>query len=58
MAKYYISTQKWIPCYKEIKNNCYRLEKTIFVEEALHRLVEIHFHLRLRGRGKKICQSF
>ena len=28
-------------------------EKTIFVEEALHRLVEIHFHLGLEEEAKK-----
>ena len=39
--------------YKEIKNNCSDYEKTIFVEEALHRLVEIHFHLGLEEEAKK-----
>ena len=28
-------------------------DKTVFVEEALHRLVEIHFHLGLEDEAKK-----
>ena len=53
MAKYYISTQKWIPAIKRLKIIVQDYEKTIFVEEALHRLVEIHFHLGLEEEAKK-----
>ena len=53
VAKYYISTQKWIPAINRLKIIVSDYEKTIFVEEALHRLVEIHFHLGLEEEAKK-----
>ena len=53
IAKYYISTQKWIPAIKRLKIIVKDYEKTIFIEEALHRLVEIHYHLGLVEEAKK-----
>ena len=53
IAKYYISTQKWIPAINRLKLIVKDYEKTIFIEEALHRLVEIHYHLGLRDEAKK-----
>ena len=47
VAKYYISTQKWVPAIKRLKLILEKYENTIFIEEALHRLVEIHYHLGL-----------
>ena len=58
VAKYYISTQKWVPAINRLKTIVNDYEKTIFIEEALHRLVEIHYYLGLRKRGKKICENF
>ena len=52
VAKYYISTQKWVPAIKRLKVIIKKYEKTIFVEEALHRLVEIHYHLGLESEAK------
>ena len=43
VAKYYISVQKWIPALNRLKNIIDKFDKTIFVEEALHRLVEINY---------------
>ena len=31
-------------------------EKTIFIEEALHRLVEIHYHIGLEDEAKKYAK--
>ncbi len=53
IAKYYISIQKWIPAINRLKLIVKDYEKTIFIEEALHRLVEIHYHLGLKGEAKK-----
>ena len=53
IAKYYISIQKWIPAIKRLKNIVENYDKTIFIEEALHRLVEIHYHLGLQDEAKK-----
>ena len=53
MAKYYISVQKWIPAINRLKIIVKNYDKTVFIEEALHRLVEIHFHLGLKEEAKK-----
>ncbi len=53
VAKFYISTQKWIPAIKRLKIIVKDYEKTVFVEEALHRLVEIHYHIGLEDEAKK-----
>ena len=53
IAKYYISVQKWIPAINRLKIILKKYDKTIFIEEALHRLVEIHYHLGLVEEAKK-----
>ena len=53
VAKYYISVQKWIPALNRLKNIIENYDKTIFVEEALHRLVEINYFLGLDEEAKK-----
>ena len=54
VAKFYISTQKWIPAINRLKTIVKEYEKTVFVEEALHRLVEIHYYLGLEEEVKEI----
>ena len=39
VAKYYIKTKKWIPAINRLKNVVNDYQQTIFIEEALHRLV-------------------
>ena len=56
VAKYYVSTQKWVPAIKRLKIIIEDYDKTIFVEEALHRLVEIHYHLGLELEAKKYAK--
>ena len=56
VSKYYISTQKWVPAINRLKIIINQYDKTIFVEEALHRLVEIHYHLGLENEAKKYAQ--
>jgi len=53
VAKYYISIQKWVPAISRLKLIVNKYDKTIFIEEALHRLVEIHYHLGLESEAKK-----
>ena len=53
VAKYYISVQKWIPAINRLKRIVNEYDKTIFIEEALHRLVEIHYHIGLKGEAEK-----
>ena len=53
VAKHYIKTQKWIPAINRLKIIVTDYEKTVFVEEALHRLVEIYYYLGLEDEAKK-----
>ena len=56
IAKFYISVQKWVPAIKRLKNIVNLYDKTIYIEEALHRLVEIHYHLGLEEEAKKYAK--
>lgn len=53
LAKYYTSVQKWIPAINRLKIIINDYDETIFVEEALHRLVEIHYYLGLEDEAAK-----
>ena len=53
VAKYYISIQKWIPAINRLKKIVKDYDKTVFIEEALHRLVEIHYFVGLETEAKK-----
>ena len=56
VAKYYISIQKWVPAMNRLKKIVEEYEKTVFVEEALHRLVEINYYLSLEKEAKKYAK--
>ena len=56
VAKYYIKTQKWIPAINRLKVVVDDYEETIFIEEALHRLVEIYYNLGLIGEAEKTAK--
>ena len=56
IAKYYISTQKWVPAINRLKIIIQKYDKTIFIEEALHRLVEIHYHIGLDNEAKNYAK--
>ncbi len=53
IAKYYISVQKWIPAINRLKLIVEKYNETVFIEEALHRLVEINFHIGLENEANK-----
>ena len=53
IAKYYISVKKWVPAINRLKLIVKKYDKTVFIEEALHRLVEIHYHIGLENEAKK-----
>ena len=53
LAKYYIEKEKWIPAINRFKVILNKFETTIYVEEALHRLVEIHYKIGLIEESKK-----
>ena len=47
IAKYYITTQKWIPAINRLKFIVEEYSETVFIEEALHRLVEVYYRVGL-----------
>ena len=47
IAKYYITTQKWIPAINRLKVIVEEYSETVFIEEALHRLVEVYYRVGL-----------
>ena len=52
VAKFYISTKKWVPAINRLKIIVEDYDKTIFIEEALHRLVEIYYKIGLEEEAK------
>jgi len=53
IGKYYLSKKKWIPALNRFKNIVNNYEQTEYIEEALHRLVEINYILGLENESKK-----
>ncbi len=53
LARYYIDKEKWVPAINRFKKVVNEYETSIYVEEALHRLVEIHYKLGLVEEAKK-----
>ena len=52
VAKYYIKSQKWIPAINRLKLIVDDYSETIFIEEALHRLVEVYYKVGLEEEAK------
>ena len=53
LARYYVDREKWIPAINRFRTVINDYETTIYVEEALHRLVELHYKLGLVDESKK-----
>ncbi len=53
IARYYMKTEKWIPALNRLKIVVEKYDKTIFIEEALHRLVEVYYKLGLKEEAKQ-----
>ena len=53
VANYYFDKKKWIAALNRFKIVINKYETTIYVEEALHRMVEINYHLGLQSEAKK-----
>ena len=52
IARYYIKNEKWIPAINRLKVIVEKYDKTIFIEEALFRLVEIYYRIGLVDEAK------
>ena len=53
IGRYYFSRKKWIPAINRFRAVVDEYETTIYVEEALHRLVEVYFILGLTEESQK-----
>ena len=53
LGRHYIKKEKWIPAINRFKNILEKYDTTIYAEEALHRLVEVHYRIGLINESKK-----
>ena len=56
LGRYYFQREKWIPAINRFKNVLDTYDTTIYVEEAIHRLVEIYYTLGLIDESKKYAK--
>ena len=53
IGRYYFEKKKWIPAINRFRTVVDDFETTIYTEEALHRLVEVHYIIGLKDEAKK-----
>ena len=53
IARFYMKTEKWIPALNRLKIVVEKYDTTVFIEEALHRLVEVYYRLGLTEEAKQ-----
>ena len=53
IASHYMKKKKWIASINRYKTVVEQYEKTIYVEEALHRLVELYYTIGLENESQK-----
>ena len=56
IGRYYFERRKWIPSINRFKKVIEEYDRTIYVEEALHRLVEVHYKIGLTEEAKKYAK--
>ena len=56
IGRHYVKSKKWIAAINRFKTVLIKYETTIYVEEAIHRLVEIHSHVGLNDEAKKYAK--
>ena len=57
IAKHYINKLKWIAAINRLKNVINDYSTTVYVEEALFRLVEVHYKIGLESEAKKYAKT-
>ena len=57
IARYYLDKNKWIPALNRFKTVVNVYSTTVYIEEALHRLVEINYRLGLIEESKKYADT-
>ena len=53
LGRYYFDRKKWIPSINRFRTVIDEYDTTIYVEEALHRLVEVYYTIGLINEAKK-----
>ena len=53
IARHYLKSKKWIPAINRFKKITEEYNQTVYIEEALHRLVEINYRIGLVDEAKK-----
>ena len=53
IGRHYMKSKKWIPAINRFKKITEDYDKTVYIEEALHRLVEINYRIGLVDEAKK-----
>ncbi len=57
IARHYIKKEKWIAAINRLKVIISDYDTTIYVEEALHRLVEVYYIIGLEEESKKYAKT-
>ena len=56
LGRHYLKKKKWIAAINRFKNVVLEYDESIFIEEALHRLVEIHYSIGLNQEAEKYAK--
>ena len=56
IGRYYFDQKKWIPAINRFRTVVDEYDTTIYVEEALHRLVEVHYTIGLNKEAEKYAK--
>ena len=56
VGRYYVDKKKWIPAINRFREVVDKYETTVYVEEALYRLVEVHYLLGLKNEAEKYAK--
>ena len=56
LGRYYFDRKKWIPAINRFREIIDNYDTTIYAEEALHRLVEVHYTIGLIDEAEKYAQ--
>ena len=56
LGRYYFDKKKWIPAINRFRVVVDQYDTTIYAEEALHRLVEVHYTIGLIDEAEKYAQ--
>ena len=56
LGRYYFERKKWIPAINRFREIVDNYDTTIYAEEALHRLVEVHYTIGLIDEAERYAQ--